>query len=214
MTVVVVLDTVVLALLCLLVVGLLRSHAELLRRTGLAERSEPDLTSSGTDGDLLLSPSLPHPREAGSLEALDVTGEDLEGNIRKITVRGSRDSGTLLAFLTSGCLGCMGFWEEMKTGPPPLPEGVRLVVLTKDSNLESPSRLRDLAPEHVEVLMSSSAWREYHVPGAPYFIHVDAASGEVHSEGSASSWEQVGSLLRDAARDRALAARRPAKATP
>jgi hypothetical protein len=92
--------------------------------------------------------------------------------------------------------------------------GARLVVVTKDAAFESPSRLRDLAPRHVPVVMSSAAWEHYRVEASPYFIYVDGPSGQVASEGSAVSWEQVRSLLRDAVADqemfRARAAAEPA----
>jgi hypothetical protein len=43
--------------------------------------------------------------------------------------------------------------------------------------------------------MSSDAWKDYQVPGAPYFILVD---GAVRGEGVATTWEAVASLVRDA----------------
>jgi hypothetical protein len=48
--------------------------------------------------------------------------------------------------------------------------------------------------------MSSAAWRDYAVPATPYFVYVEG--GHVHGEGSASGWEQILALLRDATEDR------------
>jgi hypothetical protein len=43
--------------------------------------------------------------------------------------------------------------------------------------------------------MSSDAWTDYQVPGAPYFILVD---GAVRGEGVATTWEALASLVHDA----------------
>jgi hypothetical protein len=71
--------------------------------------------------------------------------------------------------------------------------------------MESPSRLRDLAPDGVPVIMSQEAWDGYGISMSPYFVHVDGPTGTVRSEGAATSWEQVRSLLRDALSDEELA---------
>ncbi len=47
---------------------------------------------------------------------------------------------------------------------------------------------------------------------SPYFVMV-GDDGEVRSEGAASSWEQVRSLLTDAIADEALARARPRSAS-
>jgi len=53
--------------------------------------------------------------------------------------------------------------------------------------------------------MATAAWDAYHVPLSPYFIYVEASTGEVAGEGSAGTWQQVESLLRDALADAELA---------
>ena len=109
---------------------------------------------------------------------------------------------TLLAFLTSGCTLCRGFWEGLhpeRRGPDPA--GARIVAVTRDSRMESPGKLRELAPPDLPVVMSGEAWASYGVPGAPYFVYVDGATGRVHGEGAATTWEGVESLLRDALLD-------------
>jgi hypothetical protein len=109
---------------------------------------------------------------------------------------------TLLAFLTSGCSTCLGFWEAFADPRTQLPAGVQLVVVTKDPSHESPAKLRELAPPAVRIVMSSAAWSEYDVPASPYFVHIDA-HGELAGEGTAQRFEQVISLLADAASDSA-----------
>ena len=103
---------------------------------------------------------------------------------------------TLLAFLTSGCSTCAGFWETL--GEPRLPAGVRTVVVTHGAERERPARLRPLAPDGIPVVMSSQAWQDYAVPGAPYFVLVD---GTIRGEGAATSWSALGSLVSDAIAD-------------
>ena len=189
MTAVVVVETLLLALMALLVGGLLRSHAEILRR----------LDELQPAGSATAAPA------RGSSAAHDVSGVTLAGDALHVGVT-RPGVATLLAFLTSGCSTCQGFWEAFAEGAP-LPAGVQLVVVTKDASHESPARLRDLAPPGVRVVMSSAAWVDYDVPASPYFVHVDAR-GELAGEGTAQRFDQVLSLLADAVSDAADADRR------
>lgn len=210
MTAIVVTNTVVLVLLSLLVVGLLRSHAEILRRLGPDEdRGEHERESSGAKPNLQLL-DLPGPRGAAP-PAADIVGEAPSGDAIKITVRGGRD--TLVTFLSSGCLTCMALWDGIRSDSEPMPGDARVVVVTKDRSMESPSRLRELAPPLVPVVMSGQAWEAYGISMSPYFVYVDGRTGAVRSEGAASSWEQVRSLLRDAMADEELARRAGAERT-
>ena len=207
MTVLVVTNTVALVLLALLVVGLLRSHAEILRRLGPADEHEGHAehqrvaTEAGPNLQLI---DLPGPR-AASPPAADIVGETPSGDAVKITVRGARD--TLVTFLSSGCLTCMSLWDGIAHDTEPLPGDARIVVVTKGRSMESPSRLLELAPDAVPVVMSQEAWEGYGISMSPYFVYVDGRTGAVRSEGAASSWEQVRSLLRDAMADEELARR-------
>jgi hypothetical protein len=194
-------ETVVVVLLGILVAGLLRSHAEILRRL-----------DAGTPG--APSPARPEPPAEGLSEAFDVAGTTLSGDAVKIAVAGALGA-TLLAFLSSGCLSCGAFWRAFREGEADaVPGGARLVVVTKDSDHESPSRLRELAPEGIPLVMSSEAWDRYRVAGSPYFVLVDGPTSSVRGEGTAEAWHQVAALLRDAIADHAPAeddaGRRPA----
>jgi hypothetical protein len=193
-TALVAVETLLLVLLALLVVGLLRSHAEILRRL---EPHEHDRERA--DG-------LPDPPSRGeALSASDIAGTTLAGDPVQIGVTGARSS--LIAFMTSGCKTCKGFWDAFREGDAELPDGIRLVLVTKDRSHESPTKLRGLAPRDVPLVMSSAAWEAYEVPVAPYFVYVDGSTAKVHGEGAASSWEQVVSLLTDAVADEADALR-------
>lgn len=210
LTALVAVETVVLALLALVLVGLLRSHAEILRRLpeatgGDGTHDHPDgATGSGGSADPTrprMSTHLPGPRGTGG-PVVDIVGSTLDGT--QMSVSPSKTD-TLVAFLSSGCLTCKTFWDGLRADTrEPLPQDIRLLVVVKDRDMESPSRLRDLAPSDIPVLMSSQAWTDYDVAMSPYFLFVGAASGTVRSEGSASSWEQVRSLLRDAIEDERL----------
>jgi hypothetical protein len=196
MTALVAVETLLLVLLVVLVASLLRSHAEILRRLG-----PPD--EDGAAEELATSIVGPATR-AGDRPATDIVGTTLDGDAVKIAV-GSEAPPTLLAFLTSGCTLCRGFWEAF--GSPrraELPAGTRLVAVTKDGSHESPARLRELRPDDVPVVMSTSTWKAYRVPGAPYFAYIEG--GHVAGEGAAGAWEQLASLMRDAVEDTRLAA--------
>jgi hypothetical protein len=198
-------ETLVVALLAVVVVGLLRSHAEILRR--LPEEDPPTHREvpprrSETRHDVIAVPDhLPEPRSKQT-EVVDIEGSTLDG--ASVVLAPARTD-TLIAFLSSGCLTCRTFWDGMRSESQlSLPGDARLVVVVKDRDLESPARLRELAPAGVPVVMSSKAWTDYGVPMSPYFLFVSSASGTVGSEGAASSWDQVHSLLRDALEDETL----------
>jgi hypothetical protein len=197
MTILVAALTLLVILLAILVVALLRSHAEILRRLDGVDSAEERLPGK-------LAPGMPRPRGGdGAPEAVDLVGRDLAGDAVQVGLAAAGPS-TLIAFLTSGCLTCHGFWRSFASAErPAIPGGARLVIVTKDSAHESPARLRDLAPADVPLVMSTDAWERYEVPTAPYFVYVDGPSGEVHGEGAASGWPQVVSLLRDALDDAA-----------
>jgi hypothetical protein len=185
-TVVVAAETLLLGVVALFVIALLRSHAEILRRL-------EQLAPQGT---------LPQPddRVADQPAAKDLEGATPDGGARRLVLAPGPD--TLLAFLSSGCSTCVDLLEALQAGDLPLPPGLRLVVVAKDSRLERLRLFRPLAGR-VEVLMSSAAWEQYRVPGSPYFLQIDGASGQAVGEGSASSWPQVASLIVDAGDDRA-----------
>lgn len=106
---------------------------------------------------------------------------------------------TLLAFLSAGCTTCARLWETTDDLDGwRLPDRTRIVVVTLGPGDESPARVRRIAPRGVPVVMSSEAWQDYRVPGAPYFIYVDGPGRTIRGEGSASSWREVASLLGDA----------------
>jgi hypothetical protein len=210
LTAVVVIETMVLALLSVVVVALLRSHAEVLRRLPAAdedhEHDAPEPIPIGRLGEEPRLPAhLPGPRGSAA-RSRDIAGATPNGDAVVISM--SSGVHTLLAFLSTGCLTCRTFWEGLRPSVRrPLPGDARVIVVVKDRGMESPSKLRELAPPDVPVVHSSQAWEDFEVGMSPYFCFVDGATGEVRSEGAAMSWDQVSSLLRDALMDEELARR-------
>ena len=214
MLVLVVIEAVAIALLALLVAGLLRSHAEILRSlhdlgvdpADPGRHVSPAHSHSHVhDDELRVAPGVPRPRTTDSVAAADLSGASPTGDALVVGVAGAKHD-TLLAFLSSGCLTCGGFWEAF-ADPIEIPGDARLVVLTKDASEESPSRIAELAPPGVTVMMSSAAWGDYEVPVAPYFVYVDGPSGQIVGEGAATRWPQVVSLLSQARADAGFTSR-------
>jgi hypothetical protein len=209
LTALVIVETIVLALLAVVVVSLLRSHAELLRRLPEPEEDPHEHHARGAAVPIerapTLSNELPTPSRRAT-EAHDVVGTTLDGD--HVVVSAASGSDTLFAFLSTGCLTCQGFWDGLQPDVrKPLPGTTRVIVVVKDAAYESPSKLARLAPPDVPVVQSSAAWDEFNVRMSPYFCFVDGSSGEVRSEGAAMTWDQVSSLLTDALFDEAAARR-------
>jgi hypothetical protein len=199
MAVLVTILAVVVALLAVLVAGLLRSHAEIIRALHeLGADLDPDSVAS--------RPARRPPRtpRRDDRPAADVTGESPEGDAVSIGVAGAGQH-TLLAFLTSGCTTCAGFWAAFADlDRLAVPGDARLVVVTKSPTNEVPAQVRKLSPPDLTVVMSNATWEAYDVPVAPYFIYVDGPTGTVVGEGAATTWEHVVSLLTHAIEDAGL----------
>jgi hypothetical protein len=199
MNAVLIIEGIAIILLAILVVGLLRSNADVLRALHELGATEPGSAPSTRQRHQHATPN----REG---TAPDVTGASLSGSAVHVGVTGAQHP-TLLAFLSTGCVACVGLWDGLKTGVGRIgADDTRLVVVTKGPEAESESKLRELAPSGVSVVQSTEAWFDYEVPVSPYFVLVDGPSGAVIGEGSAGSWGQVSSLmtqaLADAGRDR------------
>lgn len=189
------LEGVVILLLLVLVAGLLRSHAEILRR----------LHELGGGEDLSAVPLASPRRQLGLVPLQSVTGASPGGDAAVYSISGSRGH-TLLAFLSTGCATCGPLWATLSEVEPP--PGFRTVVVTKGAEAESPAEVRRLAPAAAAVVMSSDAWDAFSVPATPYFVLVDGGSGQVVGEGSARSWSGAFGLMQ-----RGLADSIPGRAT-
>jgi hypothetical protein len=185
-------EGVALLLLGLLVAGLLRSHAEILRALhDLGAGVDPD--QRGAARRVARSRSGP----ATGADAQDVVGVGPRGEAVAVAVGGT-DHDTLLAFLSTGCDTCRPFWSAVN-GDLGIPD-VRVLVVVADE--ESESELARLAGPQVEVVASTAAWDAYEVPGSPHFVYVDGATGRVAGEGTGPDWPSVRALLTQANADR------------
>ncbi|MCI0543527.1 MAG: hypothetical protein L0Z49_03655 [Actinobacteria bacterium] len=193
MTALLVAEGLAILILGVLVVGLLRSHADILR-------SLHQLGAGVLDDHDHPRPPAPAPRLNANAPA-DVSGETLHGSAVHIGVSGT-DTRTLLAFLSSGCSSCVALWHDLAADPTAGMADTRLVVVTKSPADESRSRLIELAPPGVTVVQTTQAWFDYGVPVTPYFVLVDGLRGDIVGEGSAASWGQVRSLIVQAQADR------------
>jgi hypothetical protein len=217
MTAIVVLLALVVAVLGLLVVGLLRSHAEILKRlhqlgAGLdpdapAPAASPAPTPVTSREDFQVMPQVPSPPDREAFGgAADLVGVSPGGDeALSVRIQGVEHD-TIVAFLSSGCITCQKFWDAFaKPRKLKLPQGTRLVVVTKGPDGESPSSVASLAPSGFPTVMSTEAFTDYDVPGSPYFVYVHGPSGRVRGEGTGPDWEQVSSLLSQATVDAGLA---------
>jgi hypothetical protein len=203
-------ETVVLALLTVLVAGLLRSHAAILQQLHeLGADLDPNADPNGAPVRLTTPRRALTPDNESHRVAADLVGTGVYDDVVSLRVA-DVEHRTLLAFLSSGCLTCREFWDAFRHEPLGLPDDVRLVVVTKDAAEESLSVLDELAPAHLPVIMSSDAWRDYAVPGSPYFVLADGPTARVIGEGTGASWPQVLGLLTQATGDDLAGTRRRA----
>lgn len=211
MTALVVLLGLVVAVLTVLVLGLLRSHADILRRLHELDGGTEDDGASGSStasgaaaegprtvsrGEFNTFPEIQAPPEReGFPDGRDLVGVGPTDDAVTVRVTGVEHR-TLVAFLSSTCLTCQRFWDAFqKPAKLGLPRDVRPVVVTKSPGQESAARVAGLAPAKVPVVMTDEAWSAYDVPGSPYFVLVDGRSGRVQGEGTGIDWPQVKGLL-------------------
>lgn len=202
MTVLVILLAVAVGILSIIVFGLLRTHAEILRAL---DRAGVPLEGGG--GANLTSPVTIGPGPAGAAadtDVADITGVVPGGGPVKVALSGQHH--TLLAFLSSGCRTCQHFWEVFRDTTLDLP-GVdtRLVIVGQDPEHDSVSRLAELAPPGVRIVCSSATWQALEIPGSPFFALVDGTNRSVIGSGTATTWEQISGLLGQAVGDAAIA---------
>lgn len=195
------------ALMAMVLVGLLRSNADVLRSLHDLGIRESELGGEGTrrrrSRDVRTTEGVPAPRSEGSgLGVHDIAGVTPDGGAVQVGLAGSGGL-ALLAFLSSGCSTCHAIWASLGTGDvealPGYPD-TRIIVVTQGPDEESPAGVRDLAPEGLTTVMSTAAWEDYEIPVSPYFVLVDGERGVV-GEGAAGTWSQLIGLLQKAVAD-------------
>jgi len=187
----IVIEAIVIGLLVVLVAGLLRSHAEILRQ----------LHALG-GGEHQAETFVPPPRRSGlgPTPLANLSGPTPEGGTASVALTGSRGY-SLLAFLSTTCTSCQPFWQGLSDDLNF--SGARPILVTKDPGEESPAEIRRMAEGKVTTVMSSDAWDAFKVPATPYFALVDNANAAVVGEGSAANWGRVGEMVSRAISDHA-----------
>lgn len=208
MTALVVVLTVVVAAQLLLLVGLLRSHAEILRQLHAfgagVDPSGGSSATTGADVGPVTSPSgLPTPEplatQLGPLppsegrRAADISGWGPNEDVLALRLT-DVEHDTVLVFLSSTCAGCTPYWNALREDPG-VPPGTRVVIVTREEPDEDAAAIAELAPSGMPVVMSSTAYDDLEVPGSPYVVHVEGRTGRVRGEGTAASWPAVRNLL-------------------
>ena len=217
--VLVVIEAVVLAFLALLVAGLLRSHAEILRTFhDLGVGRDPGAAAGGR-----------HHAGAGADARARAGGfrVDRDGHrgrrrrraTRRHRRRRTRRSPRCSRSSRAAASPATTSGRRSPTRASSSRAGPASSIVTMGAEAESESAIAKLAPPDVTVLMSSEAWDDYEVPGSPYFVFVEGESGRVVGQGTAPDWDQVVRLMtagrrRRRARGVARRGRTPARAGP
>jgi hypothetical protein len=202
MVALVIVSTFVVLVLGVLVAGLLRSHADILRSlhelgVGVGDPSASAAPPVAAPVALTTPPASPPLGAAPPIAGLTPTGD-----ARAVAVDNSDDL-TLLGFLSSGCTGCAAFWDALQSpGRLQLPDRTRVVIVTKGPDREVPSEVLARTTGRIPVVMSTDAWLDYQVPGSPFFVLVDGATGRKVGQGVASHVGQLAELVRRAEHDR------------
>ena len=202
--------TFVVLLLGVLVAGLLRSHADILKAlhdlgAGVGDPSRPGGREGhqGAVDHSARAVAVPFswgraPGRTGRVSAPTISGVTPDGDALAMTLTG-HDTLTLVAFLSSGCATCAGFWEALQSPHElGLPEDIRLLVVTKGPELRDRGRsqgegARTTGGHHVH--RGLGGLRSTRIP---FFVLVDGASARRIGEGVANHFSQVTELVRRA----------------
>jgi hypothetical protein len=186
-----VIQSIVLVLLAVFVVGLLRSHAAIL---GSLARLGSQLEGTGSSGESGFT-EVPAGEELPA-EIHDLAGVTPHGDGVEIPLVGSAQL-TLIAFLSTTCMTCREFWDAFADprNAEVVGRGSQVVLVTKGPETEQPDDVAALAPEHLRILMSAGAFEDYGVPYSPYFVLVDGDRSRVVGHGAAASFEELQRLL-------------------
>ncbi len=209
MTALVVGLTVAVAVLGLLVAGLLRGYADVVRALHqMGVNLDPAAPAGASVGPVSVgAPTVrPTPARPDATDLIDLTGTTPSGDAISLAVTDVTHD-TLIAFLSSGCATCRGFWDAFRTGAVEVPGGARLIAVTRGPDGESPGAVAGLAGA-LPVVMSTEAWEHYDIPYAPYFVYVSGPAGRVVGEGVAAGWEEVRVLVSNAVADGTTSPRR------
>ena len=108
-------EAVLIGILAFLVLGLLRSHADILRRLHALDGGEAAEPGSRSAAPFETVPEIPGPGPVRVADpatpARDIVGSGLADDSVVIRTSGVEHD-TVLVFLSTGCLTCQGFWSD------------------------------------------------------------------------------------------------------
>jgi hypothetical protein len=114
---------------------------------------------------------IPTYRDHPATSAVDIEGVDLSGAPARVGIVGAAEP-VLLLFLSSGCLGCRDLWEGATELRRALPDGVRVVHVTRGPDAEDARVVSTLAQPGTLTVMSTTAYHDYRVGGPPFLVVV------------------------------------------
>jgi len=138
---------------------------------------------------------IPTYRDHPATTPADISGTTPDGSLVEVRLVGA-EAPALLLFLSASCQGCRDLWEATSVLREALPEGGRLVIVTRGTAREDPAAIAALAPSRTEVVMSSEAFDAYRVAGPPFLVVV--RGGEVRTESVAWGVEETARVTRAA----------------
>jgi hypothetical protein len=120
---------------------------------------------------------------------VDIVGQDLSGSEIRLRLGPGFEGRRALVFLTSSCESCINIWQSASPARD-------VAVVTPDRATESARQLTRVAPPGLTLVMSSAAWFDYAVPGAPWLVIVE--SGTVALEARVpAAWSEVTALVEE-----------------
>lgn len=138
---------------------------------------------------------VPTYRDHPATSACDIDGVGPDGSAVAVPICGS-DGAFLLLFLSADCHGCRDLWDGTAALGRALPTSVRTVVVTRGPEYEDAAAIAALAPGDVTTVMSSAAFADYRVAGAPFLVLV--TGDEVLTEGVAWGVDETARTARHA----------------
>lgn len=184
-------------LLGMLVVGLLRANADVLRRLESLGAGLEGAPGSHDHGQVTLT----RKEESRRVADRTITGVTPDGEPLVASLASGSDP-TLVAFLSTTCSTCTPFWEGLQSAEMHFGgHRHRVVIVTLGESEESPTRAQSMRRGTVEVIMSSDGWNSFEVPGAPYFALIEPETGRIVGEGSAMTFDSLVEFLTDATND-------------
>jgi hypothetical protein len=138
---------------------------------------------------------IPTYRDHPATTPIDIEGVDPQGAAIRVPIL-SQAEPVLLLFLSAGCLGCHDLWDGTNELRRTIPEGIRIVIVSKGPEQEDAGSIAALAPVGVDVVLSSRAYLDYRVGGPPFLVLV--TGHEVLTEGVAWGVEETARAIRHA----------------